>query len=292
VDSGNLAGHLLTLQPGLLALGDNSILGARWLEGISDTFQVLTDAAKGSLPAPFGPVQQTLEDASRARPATLDAARQCLERLATSAEEGANALSSTDVHRWAQALAQQCRAILDDLLFLVPWLRAPDAPIGAHDVPADLQRLSAIPTLRQLAELEAELVPILQRQLDTDAAIEGPGSDPPHGDTHLASAAHPAAAAPGSPLGSREGRLWLSQMEYDFLYDEPRRLLAIGYNVGERRRDASYYDLLASEARLASFVAIAQGQLPQESWFALGRLLTSAGGKPTCSPGAARCSST
>ena len=72
----------------------------------------------------------------------------------------------------------------------------------------------------------------------------------------------------------------LARMEYDFLFDEARHLLAIGYNVGERRRDASYYDLLASEARLCTFVAIAQGQLPQESWFALGRLLTTAGGEP------------
>jgi cyclic beta-1,2-glucan synthetase len=48
------------------------------------------------------------------------------------------------------------------------------------------------------------------------------------------------------------------------------RLLTIGYNVGERRADTGYYDLLASEARLCSFVAIAQGQMPQESWFALG----------------------
>ena len=38
-------------------------------------------------------------------------------------------------------------------------------------------------------------------------------------------------------------------MEYDFLFDPARQLLAIGYNVGEGRRDASYYDLLASEAR-------------------------------------------
>ncbi len=73
----------------------------------------------------------------------------------------------------------------------------------------------------------------------------------------------------------------LAQMDYDFLFDESRHLLAIGYNVSERRRDASYYDLLASEARLGSFVAIAQGQLPQESWFALGRLLVIAGGDPT-----------
>ena len=72
----------------------------------------------------------------------------------------------------------------------------------------------------------------------------------------------------------------LARMEYDFLFDEARHLLAIGYNVSERRRDSSYYDLLASEARFSSFVAIAQGQLPQESWFALGRLLTTAGGEP------------
>jgi cellobiose phosphorylase len=69
-------------------------------------------------------------------------------------------------------------------------------------------------------------------------------------------------------------------VEYDFLYDKGPRLLSIGYNVSERRRDSGNYDLLASEARLCTFVAIAQGQLPQESWFALGRLLTATGGEP------------
>src|ERR1035437_8231806 len=69
-------------------------------------------------------------------------------------------------------------------------------------------------------------------------------------------------------------------MEYNFLYDKGRHLLSVGYNVDERRRDSSYYDLLASEARFTSFVGIAQGQIPQDSWFALGRLLTSAGGDP------------
>ena len=69
-------------------------------------------------------------------------------------------------------------------------------------------------------------------------------------------------------------------MDFAFLFDKSRRLLTIGYNVSERRADPGYYDLLASEARLCSFVAIAQGQLPQESWFALGRLLTSTAGEP------------
>mgnify|MGYP000069389667 CR=1 FL=1 len=66
----------------------------------------------------------------------------------------------------------------------------------------------------------------------------------------------------------------------DFLYDKTRRLLAIGYYVNEQRMDASFYDLLASESRLATFVGIAQGKLPQESWFALGRQLTNVGVTP------------
>jgi hypothetical protein len=72
----------------------------------------------------------------------------------------------------------------------------------------------------------------------------------------------------------------LARMDFRFLYDATRRLFAIGYNVDKGQRDASYYDLLASEARLPCFVAIAQGQVPQESWFALGRMLTSGGDRP------------
>ena len=70
----------------------------------------------------------------------------------------------------------------------------------------------------------------------------------------------------------------LALMDFEFLYDSSRNLLTIGYDVGERRRDPACYDLLASEARLASFLLIAQGQVPQKHWFALGRLLTSHGG--------------
>ena len=57
-------------------------------------------------------------------------------------------------------------------------------------------------------------------------------------------------------------------------------MFAIGYNVNDQRLDSSFYDLLASEARLASFVAVAQGQLGQEHWFALGRMLTTTAGAP------------
>jgi hypothetical protein len=70
----------------------------------------------------------------------------------------------------------------------------------------------------------------------------------------------------------------LSNLDYEFLYDKSQHLLTIGYNAEEHRRDNSYYDLLASEARLCTFVGISQGKLPQDSWFALGRQLTNTGG--------------
>ena len=72
-----------------------------------------------------------------------------------------------------------------------------------------------------------------------------------------------------------------ADMDFSFLFDKTRDLFAIGYNVGDQRLDNSFYDLLASEARLASYVMIAQGQVGQEHWFALGRMLTSTGGATT-----------
>jgi cyclic beta-1,2-glucan synthetase len=60
-------------------------------------------------------------------------------------------------------------------------------------------------------------------------------------------------------------------MEFKFLLDPKRKLLSIGYLETEGRLDESCYDLLASEARLASFMAIAKGDVPSRHWFRLGR---------------------
>jgi cyclic beta-1,2-glucan synthetase len=73
-------------------------------------------------------------------------------------------------------------------------------------------------------------------------------------------------------------------MNFRFLYDPQRQLFTIGYRLadedGPGRRDPSYYDLLASEARLASFLAIAKGDVPESHWFHLGRPVTSVKGAP------------
>jgi cellobiose phosphorylase len=74
-------------------------------------------------------------------------------------------------------------------------------------------------------------------------------------------------------------------MQFEFLYDRRRRIFSIGYRLadveGPGRLDSSFYDLLASEARLASFVAIAKGDVPQHHWFHLGRLVTNVDGRAT-----------
>ncbi|MBN8455016.1 MAG: cyclic beta 1-2 glucan synthetase [Candidatus Accumulibacter sp.] len=293
VDSGNLAGHLLTLRVGLRALADDRIVSTQWFGGLGDTFRILVEAAGGSLAGPLAEFADELASVSAAPPGTLAAAHTCLQRLTDRAAElaaatgldgvadaasanGAGSLAAA----WAQALVRQCRAALDDLTFLAPCLLLPAAPGGLEASLAGFADFVAIPTLRGLAgRFETDLcariaccrdagttteqhnwLADLQRQISAGSARAGERM------------------AAIELLALQAGEL--ACMEYDFLFDRRRHLLTIGYNVDEHRADASHYDLLASEARLCSFVAIAQGQLPQESWFSLGRLLTSTSGEP------------
>ncbi len=285
VDSGNLAGHLLTLRPGLLALLDCPILETRWLDGLRDTLGVVEQAAGAVAPATLARFRADLAAAGEAwgdsTPATLPAVRRMLHRLTHSAEALAADLGDTPESQagwWAETLARQCRAVRDELGFLAPWTGLSES----HEESArfgDLPEIHAIPTLRALAGLDVALSAHLASRPEAGTT--------PAQDAWLAdllrrvgegSGRAQARIAAIQRLALQAGEL--ADMEYDFLYDKEARLLSIGYNADERRRDTSYYDLLASEARLSVFVAIAQGQLPQESWFALGRLLTSAGGEP------------
>ncbi|WP_147074070.1 GH36-type glycosyl hydrolase domain-containing protein [Sulfuriferula plumbiphila] len=324
VDSGNLAGHLMTLRPGLLALPDERIVGTRWFDGLHDTLGILVDAARGVTSAALARFQADIESACDSRPATLAAVQSRLEGLVASAEsvvassdadlsqndgqvaaaaarwragtgvyiealessvhypalDHASAVisetdSESDANWWACTLVRQCRAALDELTFLAPWLLQPAAPGGLSDLPG----ISGIPTLRELSGLKQRLQPVIEQRLSAAAtAGEREWLEALRRSITQAGQRADERIAAVERLALQSGEL--ARMEYDFLYDRPRRLLAIGYNVDELRRDTSYYDLLASEARLCNFVAIAQGQLPQESWFALGRLLTTAGGEP------------
>ncbi len=298
VDSGNLAGHLLTLRPGLLALLDQPILSIRSLDGVRDTLGILIVAAGQPTPATVTQFRMALESARvvtrNASPTTLVASRHLFERLtryATAivdefAADVANELASdgagdvaarvaSQANGWPNALARQCQALRDELIFLAPWSGLPEAPVGL----GGFDDINLMPTLRDMARLKLAWSDRLASRLDAGTSpaqsqwLAALSRDIEQGSAHAQ-----ARIAQIEQLALQAGEM--ANMEYGFLYDKAARQLAIGYSVEERRRDSGFYDLLASEARLTVFVAIAQGQLPQESWFALGRLLTRAGGEP------------
>ncbi|MBT9539288.1 MAG: cyclic beta 1-2 glucan synthetase [Thiobacillus sp.] len=241
VDSGNLAGCLLTLQAGLTELKNQPVLSTNAFQGLQDTLQVLAGHIPAS-PTPelaqkIGFLQDTLRAFTQdGQPRTLVAAESVLDEIHRMGG-GLVAWLPTDIdidgelYYWAQAFDQQSRALRDELGYLVP----------------EPQPYSTIPTLVELSEAGAAG----KRAGERLALIDG-------------------------LMGRCRA---LAAMDFEFLYDSACGLLTIGYDVGERRRDPSCYDLLASEARLASFLLIAQGQVPQKHWFALGRLLTSHGGE-------------
>jgi cellobiose phosphorylase len=275
VDSGNLAGHLLTLRQGLLALADEKIVGSRLFIGMGDALALAANAAEAPDLSEITAVEEALTLAMDVPPRTLVAARRSIASIATAAEELAARLAAgpDGAKVWAQALVRQCQDATADLAFMAPWTSLPEALSLVDELPGQ----GGIPTLRELAG-------VASRVLSTSTQRLAPGATDAPAWTELqlqvAACSHRAAKriAVMERLAQAAGDL--ARMEYNFLYDKTRHLLAIGYNVDNRRCDASDYDLLASEARLATFVAIAQGQLPQESWFALGRRLTSEAGKP------------
>ena len=247
VDSGNLAGHLLALRMGLLELIDQPAFDGACLDGLRDTLLLLKSATDGSTQE----IDNLLHRLATALPATSS---HVLDLLQTQ-RDGAEALAATHVDTghgdaafWSKQFLDQCT----DLLAEARWLHL-DPALG------DTHSFVGLPTLRELSRIEPLSWPALaEAELVRNRAQER--------------------IAWIDQLAAQAGDM--AVMDFQFLYEGNRRLLSIGYDVEQRRLDASYYDLLASEARLASYVAIAQGQLPQEHWFSMGRLLTTTGGSP------------
>ncbi len=139
----------------------------------------------------------------------------------------------------------------------------------------------------QLSELAAEAASMV----DIASAIalersDGSGSDllywagasltsiEAHRADHKFSAEEAASSAARLLVLESAFRAMAMAMEFGFLFDPARQLLSIGFLISESTPDPNCYDLLASEARLASFFAIAKGDIPARHWFRLGRAAT------------------
>jgi cyclic beta-1,2-glucan synthetase len=313
VDSGNLAGHVLVLRNGLLELADSKPPPSRVVGGLRDTLRVLLDVARGlERPGkdgrvPLVPVDvlrnlERIEQQLGVAPTTVSATVTLLSRLVADAGQvKAAASAGKEFLWWADCFERSCIDHREELLSFAPWAELPPVPIAfrrrrspehlrrLNELDALLARLEAAPSLRETATMPSWLFPALDEIIagssGTAEGEAGDVADISEWFAHFRKAIVDASQRAADRIQGLE-RLAnrcqeLADMDFSFLFDKSRDLFAIGYNVDDRRLDASFYDLLASEARLASYITIAQGQVDQEHWFALGRLLTTTGGAAT-----------
>jgi cellobiose phosphorylase len=267
VDSGNLVGHVRVLRNGLLELPASPVLPARMVEGLGDTLCVLTEQVGPS--EILASINRLLKEPVE----SLSAGADWLRKLGTAVTllvDSFDRRLNPEAAWWASALERQVRSFLADLIDLAPWLAARAEASGS-----EAQRLVAgidrARSLRELGELARQAAEALAVRPDIG------GGDPLGESFRLGAERIATRLRQIDALAQRCSGL--TDAEFSFLYDPRRKLLAIGYRVMERRLDNSFYDLLASEARLASYAAIASGQIPFDHWFALGRRLTTMSGR-------------
>ena len=295
VDSGNLVGDLLVLRSAMLERIETKILKPVLFGGLYDTACVLLEVARGlhrteqegRTPLVSVDVLKKLErivgDLEN-RPDTLSAAAAFLQRLTTAAAEITSLVGTDDELRWwASALERSCADHREELLHLAAWvtLLAPSEQVQRLDgFRALWARLDAAPSLREVAALQQTMVPSINA-LRKDIVEETDAAWLSQWQRAVIDSSQRAADRIKTLEHLARQCQEFADMDFAFLFDATRDLFAIGYNVGDQRLDNSFYDLLASESRLASYVLIAQGQVSQEHWFALGRMLTSTGGATT-----------
>ena len=274
VDSGNLAGHLLTLRQGILAMANQPVIGKQLFDGLNDTLQILSDEMENAVI--LQPFKNILALILHMEHFNLPEVKNHMDQLIVSTakivtEYPGNPLG--DQLYWSKSLLLQCHSIRDEITIFTDYMQLHETPV----IFSGLIKTDHVPSLVDFCNLETKVLNDLN-------PVNKDEITPAHNQwlTALISKIKKCSAIASQRLSALDElaaiSLELSDMQYDFLYDKTQHLLSIGYNVEEHRKDPSSYDLLASEARFSTFIGISQGKLPQESWFALGRQLTNAGG--------------
>lgn len=300
VDSGNLLACLWTLEHGIDALKDEPILGPVAFRGLTDTVNALHSALeKAKLGGEMRRDAAALESLLTVEPTDLKAALDRLRRAQKPAERLAQSLSqlSGEVIE-KEETDQEIDDPVEETAYwvgcvqnqLAAWIKIADTYLGwiteLFDLSSDdlkllfgengaerLKSLSVAPSMRQLA---AEEIPFFEN-LEIDLQNSSHETI-----IHMKELLAPAVWQAWETLENADNlveriRKLGQQMNFRFLYDSRRRLFHIGFNINDQKLDGSYYDMLASEARLASFVAIARGDVPSKHWHALTRPYSTVG---------------
>jgi cyclic beta-1,2-glucan synthetase len=318
VDSGNLAAALLAMEEGCSELlGAPCLRSERW-QGLADTIALLRENLSGLLgendAAHVAELEKrvvAMHDLAldvRDRPDAwvrtlreIEGPRAELEGIlldSVSRRRGSVDLAALrEVRLWLARVHDHIRGMQHEIESVAPWLSVLDATPslpGHHPSAPELMR-----TRGELADLLAPSVPLAMlapRCEDALSAIgeargrlsaaEGGDDTPLEIAEWLDDLEKAIAEGSGNAKQLEDDLAQLSAqaerevlgMDFGLLYDPQVRHLFIGYNVTANQMDPHHYDLLASEARLASLIAIAKGDVPAEHWFSLDRPLTHAEG--------------
>jgi len=298
VDSGNLAGHLCVLAVAVRERTERPFAEAEAARGIVDALRLVCDAAPaGGSVAPGGAAErlraasERLIESLATPPGTASAWGARLRALASDTEVLTALAQSLDgdfrgaALAWVKSVQSTIAGHRRDLEALAPWAEPLEAL--AASMPAEMlagreavARLrSTIPALGDLPACAEAAARELGALVAADRPVEaGDGLDPGRVGKVIEAIERSglAAAALAHRLEqiARATHELFEAMDFEFLYDETRQLFAIGYRVSDGSLDAGRYDLLASEARLTSFIAIARGDVPASHWFRLGRPMT------------------
>lgn len=308
VDSGNLAACLLTLKQGCLNIGRRPVVN--W-HGLEDTIDMLLYSLKtahvGTSADPlkevmyrFDALTRQLNVPEKFSPTLLaqilDEGQTEYEELLWKAvqnqQEEISGESLRLLSTWIHRIRYQIRHIRTDLQVLAPWLLtlgdAP-TPLGRQDTKEELeiawQELLDIlvfhPTIDDIPNICSRAIPQLEQIMELLDAVDSETFNWCEVLVYDLQAAQKFCNSLLEDFSSlaRRAETFFEEMNFNFLYDPNRRVFHIGYNIESGRMDPNYYDLLASEARVASLIAIARGDVPQNHWLHLSRPITELDGK-------------
>ena len=275
-DSGNLLACLWVLEQGCHDTARAPVLGQQCLRGLADTLSILREACGTD---PLATVQ-------------LNALRRLLRgkaegyavigrlRLALAPLQQLQEMQKGDeVSYWASRLERELRSWTETVDLYLKWMetlmRPPAATVrvlGEHVGKLRRRAVRLVPSLNALASGHSGPVDeILTRSLDPGLPSEVVGWLRQLAVDYAEARANATRAVANLTQLAESAESLANAMNMRFLYDKERRMFAIGYAVGSPPGFSSHYDLLASESRIASLVAMAKGDVPVEHWFALGR---------------------
>jgi len=289
VDSGNLLACFIVLKQALLDLQNGPLLGREVFDGLRDALDCLKDAdaeTKG-LQGRLAPIRTLLDQAADDQVTKLEQLTSILAEIRQVTGQLRSETGPAEELYWLEKASTQVTQWADwatDYLGWLPRLANLEVPKTQEGVEAAALRDRLLAKTPTLAGLAGGDIAGLFRELTGRLRAHSPELIAPSSLQDI-ERAFERAQMKARRLLRRVRRLRerldqeSEEINLGFLYDLDKRLFTIGYNPALGRRDNSYYDLLLTEARLASFLAVARGEVPAEHWFTLGRPFRNANGR-------------